>query len=152
MAKKADLVGQVFGHLTVLKDDGTRVHRKDGSVGVEWLCQCDCGRRVHIQTTLLLNGQAKSCGHMRASNIAKYREKHMQESPGTDLRRLNGKKPTTNTSGEKNISLGTHNGKPAYRVAVVYKRKQYGGWRKTMPDAIDLREELRRKYWPNYSK
>lgn len=32
------------------------------------------------------------------------------------------------------------------------KRKQYGGFRKTLPEALALREKLRQRLWPNYNK
>lgn len=150
MADRPDLVGKVFTHLTVLADDGTRIHRKDGSVGVKWLCQCDCGRMVHVETKELLSGQAKSCGHMAQSNVTEYTKKHMRETPGTDLRRLNDRKPVTNKSGEKNISLTVRSGRTRYRVAVMYKKKQHGGLFDTMEEAIQARDRIRAEYWPNY--
>lgn len=53
-----DLIGQRFGHLTVLKDSGERFHR-----GVVWQCKCDCGNIKNIPAARLKNGHAKSCGN-----------------------------------------------------------------------------------------
>lgn len=51
-----DLTGQVFGKLTVIK----RAENKNNRV--LWLCQCDCGNTIAIQSNNLLNGHTKSCG------------------------------------------------------------------------------------------
>lgn len=67
----SDLVGQRFGHLTVLKDSGERFHR-----GVVWTCQCDCGNIKNIPGNRLKTGHAKSCGdnncpyHIYYDNLA----------------------------------------------------------------------------------
>ena len=51
------LIGQRFGHLTVLEDTGKRLHRS-----IIWKCQCDCGN-IHTATSNNLNGgNINSCG------------------------------------------------------------------------------------------
>lgn len=52
-----DLVGQVFGKLTVLEDSGERKNRR-----VLWDCKCECGNIVRINGKYLLSGDTKSCG------------------------------------------------------------------------------------------
>jgi hypothetical protein len=52
-----DLIGQRFGHLTVLQDSGERSHRN-----VVWTCKCDCGNIKNIPSPRLKTGHAKSCG------------------------------------------------------------------------------------------
>ncbi len=52
-----DLIGQKFGHLTVIKDSGERFHR-----GVVWTCQCDCGTVKNIPGQYLKSGHNKTCG------------------------------------------------------------------------------------------
>ncbi|VDG31430.1 hypothetical protein [Lactobacillus fermentum] [Lactiplantibacillus mudanjiangensis] len=144
-----DLTGKVFGHLKVIKDDGTRQRR-----AVKWLCQCDCGKQTHVLAKDLKAGTTKSCGHVREQvmkkSLADYREKYKHETPGTRLDLLGKTANKNSQTGERNISIVSRNGREFYRVAVVYKRHQYGGLRDTMEEAKELREELRRKYWPNY--
>lgn len=53
-----ELIGQRFGHLTVLQDSGERFHR-----GVVWTCQCDCGNIKNIPNLYLKNGHVKTCGN-----------------------------------------------------------------------------------------
>ncbi len=52
----ADLSGQRFGALTVLK----RVENRDKRT--YWLCRCDCGREHTVSTQNLRRGSVKSCG------------------------------------------------------------------------------------------
>ena len=56
--KKIDLVGQVFGKLTILEKSISR--SKYGAV--YWLCQCECGKTRLAIAGNLLAGTATSCG------------------------------------------------------------------------------------------
>lgn len=51
------LVGQRFGHLTVIKDTGKRLHRS-----IIWECKCDCGNIHEVTSNNLNGGQVNSCG------------------------------------------------------------------------------------------
>lgn len=139
------LVGKQFGHLTVLRDDGTRRSKE-----VMWLCQCDCGKLTHVSGSNLVTGNTISCGHVGGKTLADYHDKYKRETPGTRLDLLGDKASKNSSTGERNISIVSRDGKKHYRVAVMYKRHQYGGLRDTLEAAIQLREDLRRKYWPNY--
>lgn len=57
--KREDITGQKFGHLTALKYD---TNAKKGRS--KWICCCDCGNTVSIQTAGLKNGHSTSCGCM----------------------------------------------------------------------------------------
>lgn len=50
--RSADLTGQIFGDLTVLR-------RADGGM---WLCRCACGQEYVVQGTLLTTGRRTRCG------------------------------------------------------------------------------------------
>lgn len=143
-----NLVGKRFGQLTVLKDSGQRGQNN----AVMWECLCDCGKHSFVTTGSLNSGQTKSCGHPSLKALHKAVAKHVAETPGTNYALLNGKKPVTNTSGEKNISIVYRNGRKRYRVAVTYKKKQHNALCDTMEEAIAIREDLREIYWPNYKK
>jgi hypothetical protein len=59
----ADLVGKVFGRLTVL----ARALNHDGtSRRPRWLCRCTCGRDVVILGASIRYGRTRSCGCLRA--------------------------------------------------------------------------------------
>jgi len=62
--KGYDLVGLVFGRLTVLYDTGKR-NPKRGKV---WACKCECGKEVEANTSNLNRGSTKSCGCLRKDN------------------------------------------------------------------------------------
>ena len=114
------LVGKVFGHLTVLKDDGARQGKN-----VLWLCQCDCGRQVHVQSSNLISGQTISCGHIGKQRLKESRERDLAAVPGTKLSLLGDKPNKNNRLGERNISIVNKGSHEYYRVAIMYKRKQY---------------------------
>lgn len=59
---KNNLVGQVFGYLTVLRETEQRQYGK-----VVWECQCDCGNIVYLNTTRLRSGNDTSCGCKKQS-------------------------------------------------------------------------------------
>lgn len=56
--KKIDLTGNVYGRLTVLGDDGTRTKNSK----VLWLCECSCGKTIHVRADHLKNDSVVSCG------------------------------------------------------------------------------------------
>lgn len=138
--RKQDLTGRIFGHLTVLKKSSKR-----GTQGEYcWLCQCDCGKTTIVTTSSLNGGITKSCGHIKLKNLQPSKKRHSSQ--------LSDKLPTTNKSGYRNISKTFINGHEQYRVAVMYNRHQHGGVRNTLEEALAFREELRKKYWPNYMR
>lgn len=61
MSRKIDLSGQRFGRLLVVEDTG----EKYNSMGVMWLCQCDCGNTTVVGNTSLVRGYTSSCGCLR---------------------------------------------------------------------------------------
>lgn len=59
---KIDLLGQVFGRLTV-------VHPSNPLNGrTAWVCSCDCGNVLTVKTKYLRNGDTKSCGCLTHDN------------------------------------------------------------------------------------
>jgi len=143
-----DLIGKHFGHLDVVgKSD-----KLGQNNAVIWECKCDCGNITYATTAQLTSGHKRSCGHPSRKALKESVEKRVKETPGTNLNLLNNKPPMTNTSGEKNITIVYRNGRKRFRVAVVYQKRQYGGLRDTMEEAIELREQLRREHWPNYQR
>ena len=139
-----DLIGKQFGHLTVIAKS-----KKRGNHGSHyWICQCDCGQKTVVRTALLTRGDITSCGHVsRDFLIEKNKDKEFVKHR-TDAG-LNDKKPSNNTSGYRNISRTMKNGN---RVSVGYNHVYHQGFRKTLAEAIDLREELREWYWESYRK
>lgn len=144
--KHQNLVGKRFGQLVVLQDSGQRGKANS----VIWDCLCDCGQHTLVTTAMLNSGETKSCGHASREALREAVARRVRETPGTNPALLNSKKPITNTSGERNISIIYRSGRKRYRVAVTYKKHQYSGLCDTMEEAIKLREKLRREHWPNY--
>jgi len=55
--KFVDLTGRVFSRLTVLKHIG-----RNKSLKQLWICHCDCGGFVRVDSGRLVSGNTKSCG------------------------------------------------------------------------------------------
>jgi DNA-binding protein Fis len=60
MTKKIDLVGQRFGRLVVVSEDG-----RDSQGKVLFKCLCDCGNYITTRAYSLRNGSCRSCGCRR---------------------------------------------------------------------------------------
>ncbi len=54
--RRLDLVGQTFGHLTVLEPAG------NAGKHTVWRCRCDCGNETAVRTSSLRSGLTRSCG------------------------------------------------------------------------------------------
>lgn len=59
-----DLSGLRFNCLTV-----TEFSHVDGNSKAMWVCQCDCGKKTLGSSSALINGQKKSCGHLRSQYL-----------------------------------------------------------------------------------
>lgn len=70
MPKFVDLIGQIFGRLTVIK----KTNNKDNKS--MWICLCSCGNRVFVNSGHLLSGNTKSCGCLNKEN--KFKHGHAQ--------------------------------------------------------------------------
>ena len=60
MGKKDNLLGNIYGRLTVIRDTGER-----GGGQVIWLCKCTCGSYTNVRAGNLKNGHTTSCGCFR---------------------------------------------------------------------------------------
>jgi hypothetical protein len=61
--KASDLVGQVFGRLTVLARAGSTNGTRRRPL---WRCRCACGEEAIVPAASLLAGSTRSCGCLRA--------------------------------------------------------------------------------------
>lgn len=69
-----DLTGQRFGRLRVNSLAGMVSYAKCKSA--MWSCICDCGSTHEIRSTILLRGEANSCGCLRSEVVAAKNFKH----------------------------------------------------------------------------
>jgi hypothetical protein len=73
MGKLIDLTGQKFDKLTVIKRDCS----KNGKA--LWLCRCDCGNEIIVNSNSLRSGNTHSCGCLQkeiVKNIGLANKKH----------------------------------------------------------------------------
>ena len=59
-----NLQGEQFGLLKVIKKDETKINYEHGAF---WICQCQCGNIVSVQSTSLTSGGTRSCGCLKSS-------------------------------------------------------------------------------------
>lgn len=117
-----DLTGQQFGRLTVIRRDGTA---KNGNA--TWLCKCNCGNLVTVDSYRLRHGITVSCGCYRR-DISKERltkDPRTREQIGNamNLPLVNGsnvaaltKLSLRNISGVIGVSFDKRSGKWATRL------------------------------------
>lgn len=79
--KYKDLTGKKFGRLFVHSYYGTQKR-------VYWLCKCDCGKLVIIDSWRLTSGNTKSCGCLRKELASKRRSKESGEASFNRLFRI----------------------------------------------------------------
>lgn len=83
------LVGQRFGHLTIIKDTGKRLHRS-----IIWECKCDCGNVHEVTSNNLNGGQTNSCGKQNCPYHKTYKN-----LKGLKFGKLTALQPTTMKDG-----------------------------------------------------
>ena len=67
---REDLIGKVFGRLTVISLVQIRPQRWD------WLCRCECGQEKAVTTSSLKKGTTQSCGCLQIELTIKRSTKH----------------------------------------------------------------------------
>lgn len=55
-----DITNQTFGELTAISEV-----KKENTKKRYWLCQCSCGNQKTVRMDNLLNGNTRSCGHLK---------------------------------------------------------------------------------------
>lgn len=68
--RRRDLTGQIFGKLTVIKEDGVILWGARKATNVAWECACECGVTVRIATASLSTGNTRSCGCVAATKAS----------------------------------------------------------------------------------
>ena len=74
MPRYINLVGQKFGRLTVIDEASDSRHEKNRHV--KWLCECECGNLVSVQSNSLHNGTTLSCGCYHSDRVIETHTKH----------------------------------------------------------------------------
>lgn len=72
-----DLTGKKFGKLTVIKRTHNSVHN-----AAQWVCICDCGKTVVVNSNNLRTGHTKSCGCSRTESTSKWLTKYSTKHGG----------------------------------------------------------------------
>ena len=70
---KKNLAGKQFGRLTVMEGTDERTHNRS----IKWLCRCQCGNDVVVESGSLLRGHTRSCGCINSERM-KYVTKNIR--------------------------------------------------------------------------
>lgn len=86
---KQDLIGKVFGKLTVLEAS----HRRASNGSVLYKCKCECGGETYTTAYNLKSGHTKSCGCTRKEKFTKHVNSIRNDLSGAEFGRLKAIKP-----------------------------------------------------------
>lgn len=67
-----NLVGMKFGRLTVMDRESPKSKKTKGL----WVCKCECGNVIKVNTSALKSGNTTSCGCKRKETLRQLRTKH----------------------------------------------------------------------------
>jgi len=76
MAKVVEIVGEVYGRLTVL--------RREGSIrsNAAWRCRCRCGNEIVVRGITLRSGNTSSCGCLVSDLLAERNRRNRRQVHG----------------------------------------------------------------------
>lgn len=100
MTKAIDLVGKVFGRLTVVALDKPVNKRR------AFLCSCSCGNKKVIRSECLNTGMTLSCGCIRNERIGNLNRTHSMSSTPEYKSWAHAKSRTTNKKDAKYYDYG----------------------------------------------
>lgn len=80
--RNADITGQRFGRLTVIKRAGSDSNRS------VWFCKCDCGKVIKVKLRDLVQGDTKSCGCYASDAIKQRNDERSSKIIGKRFGRL----------------------------------------------------------------
>lgn len=86
MGKKVDLIGRLFGRLTVIAFAENKRSKVGASI-IFWKCQCSCGNIIDIRSSSLTHKKrgTKSCGCLNIEQIGKLKRKDFGVAAGNAL-------------------------------------------------------------------
>lgn len=133
-----NLSGRKYGRLSAIK---IVRHYKGMAV---WLCKCDCGQTIEVNSGSLLSGNTKSCGCLSKElsaenmNVAVKLNRLNDWKEGTSLKKIQSKRYKNNQTGVKGVSKNSKNGK--YRAEIQIKKVSYYlGEYKSIEEAAEAR-------------
>lgn len=74
--KIIDLTNKRFGILTVIERADDYIYPDGKKHQAQWLCKCDCGKKVVVMSASLIRGHTKSCGCTRKEAVSEACKKY----------------------------------------------------------------------------
>lgn len=139
-----DLTGQRFGKLPAIKRVALPHPAKNGAQ-TGWLCRCDCGNEVTLETKDLSSGR-KSCGCLLSETASEKSSGNvLADFCGTRISTLTSQKPRSNCkSGVRGVYFSEREG--LWIAHLTVRSKTYKRRCPTMEEAIKARQELFAEY------
>lgn len=75
--KYQDLTGNIYDHLLVIKEDKIRYQNdllKTNKPYRYWICECDCGNILSVESSHLKTNHTTSCGHIKSKGEQKIQK------------------------------------------------------------------------------
>lgn len=137
-----DITGQVFGRLTVLRQE----EWKNGTSF--WRCRCECGKETVVRYAYLLSGHTKSCGCLQAE-IVYANMKFVDGTSVTALEKAGDRLIASNTSGHNGVYWSKTNSK--WVAQITFKNKTYylGSFTK-IEDAVKERKKAEERIYGEF--
>ena len=134
-----DLTGKKFNKLTVIK--------KAQDKPVKWLCQCDCGNTITVDTARLKSGAVKSCGCLKTVKFAKA-EIDKFEFHGTNIKQISPERKINKNNKSGTTGVYFHKGTGKYTAVLTLQKKAINlGYFNSKEEAITARKEAEEKYF-----
>lgn len=146
MPKRIDLKGQIFGELTVI--DLAPPNKDNHQL---WICQCSCGKQIHVRGYSLRHNHYKSCGCKRLRKRDQGVKYHIEKDviDGTRKSALKAKLHSGNKSGHKGVRW--NEARQKWTAHIGYQGKQISlGYFTHKEDAIEVRKLGEEKYHKPY--
>ncbi len=147
--KSADLSGQVFGRVTVIRRaeelNATRTRRP-----YIWECKCECGNIVYRYTDTLKNEDECMCRECAGKYNASMARTGAGFVEGTQISKIRSTKLSkANKSGVKGVSQDSRSGK--WRAGIKFKGKSINlGYYDKFTDAVAARKRGEEEYFGSF--
>ena len=138
-SRSPDLSGQVFGHLTVLRQAEGRILRGNQK-RIAWECRCDCGNLVRRTSASLISTKERMCSECARKNSAKRATESAGFEQGTQIPKITEMKLTAaNTSGCRGVYYRKNTDTWEARLKFRGKLMSFGTYR-NYEDAVKARK------------
>lgn len=146
-ATKSDLTGQRFGRL-IARCPKSKIRGKYQRTA--WLCDCDCGKQIIVDTDSLVFGNTKSCGCINKERDLPD-ELRKEFIAGTQLSKIKSIPTKSNKTGVVGVNWDKSRSK--WQASIRFQGKKiFLGRYENFDDAVKARKKAEKEYFENILK